>query len=37
MAEHIILTEASTDEIEGKRMVAIVPALETKAVANTLY
>jgi hypothetical protein len=37
MADHIILTETSTAEIEGKRMVAIVPALKTKTVANTIY
>jgi hypothetical protein len=27
VAEHVIPTEASTDEIEGKRIVAAVPAL----------
>jgi hypothetical protein len=37
MAEHIILTEASATEIEGKRMVAIMPTLETKTIANTIY
>jgi hypothetical protein len=37
VAEHVILTEASTSEIEGKQMVAVVPALETKTIANTIY
>jgi hypothetical protein len=29
--------QASAAEIEGKRMVAAVTALETKTVANTIY
>jgi hypothetical protein len=37
VSEHVIPTEASTPEIEGKRMVADVPALETETVANTVY
>ena len=37
MAEHVIPIEASTAEIEGKQMVAVVPALETKTVANIIY
>jgi hypothetical protein len=37
VAEHVIPTEASVAEIEGKRMVAVVPALETKTVANIIY
>jgi hypothetical protein len=36
VAEHVIPTEA-TVEIEGKRMVAAMPALETKTIANTIY
>jgi hypothetical protein len=37
MAGHVIPTEASVVEIEGKRMVVVVPVLETKTVANTIY
>jgi hypothetical protein len=37
VAEHVIPTEASAAEIEGKRMVVVVPALETKTIANTKY
>jgi hypothetical protein len=37
VAEHVITTEALTTEIEGKQMVAAVPALETKTVVNTIY
>jgi hypothetical protein len=37
VVEHVIPTEASATEIEEKRMVAAVPALETKTVANTIY
>jgi hypothetical protein len=37
VAEHVIPTKTSAVEIEGKRMVAIVSALETKTVANTIY
>ena len=37
VAEHVIPTEASATEIEGKRMVAAMPALETKTVANIIY
>jgi hypothetical protein len=36
VAEHVIPTEASTAEIEGKQMVAAVPAVETKTVANII-
>jgi hypothetical protein len=36
VAEHIIPTEASAIEIEGKQMIAIVPALETKTIANII-
>jgi hypothetical protein len=35
--EHVIPTEALTAEIEGKRMVAVVPALKTKTIANAIY
>jgi hypothetical protein len=37
VAEHVIPTEASTTEIEGKQIVVAVPALETKTVANIIY
>lgn len=37
MGEHVIPTEASAAEIEGKQMVAVVPAVETKTVANIIY
>jgi hypothetical protein len=37
VAEHVIPTEASTIEIEGKRMVDVVPALKTKTVVDTIY
>jgi hypothetical protein len=36
-SEHVIPTKASTAEIEGERTVAVVPTLETKIVANTIY
>jgi hypothetical protein len=36
VAEHVIPTEVSTAEIEGKQMVAAVPTLETKTVANII-
>jgi hypothetical protein len=36
-AEHVIPTEASAAETEGKQMVAAVPAVETKTVANITY
>jgi hypothetical protein len=35
--EHVIPTVTSTTEIEGKRMVAAMPALKTKSIANTIY
>jgi hypothetical protein len=37
MAEHVIPTKASMAEMEGKRMVVVVPALETKTIENTIY
>jgi hypothetical protein len=37
VAEHEIPTEASAAKIEGKQMVAVVPALETKTDANIIY
>jgi hypothetical protein len=37
VAEHVIPTEPFAAELEGKRMDAVVPALETKTVANTIY
>jgi hypothetical protein len=37
VAEHVILTEASTAEIEGKQLVVVVSALENKTVVNTIY
>jgi hypothetical protein len=37
VAEHVIPTEASTTETEGKQMVAAVPVVETKTVANIIY
>jgi hypothetical protein len=37
VSEHVIPTEASSTEIEGKRMVAAVLALETKIVTNKVY
>jgi hypothetical protein len=37
VSEHVITTESSATEIEGKRMVVVVPALETKTIANTIY
>jgi hypothetical protein len=37
VAEHVNPTEASAPEIEGKQIVADVPALETKTVTNTIY
>jgi hypothetical protein len=37
VAEHVIPTGASMTEIEEKRMVVVVPALETKTVASTIY
>jgi hypothetical protein len=36
VAEHVIPTEASVAEIEGKQMVDVVSALETKTVANII-
>jgi hypothetical protein len=36
VAEHVIPTEASAAETEGKQMVAVVPAVETKTVANII-
>jgi hypothetical protein len=36
VAEHVIPTEASAAEIEGKQMVVVVPALETKTVGNII-
>jgi hypothetical protein len=37
MAEHEIPTEASVAETEGKQMVVVVPAVETKTVENIIY
>jgi hypothetical protein len=37
VAEHEIPTKASAAEIEGKQMVAAVPAVETKTIANIIY
>jgi hypothetical protein len=37
VSKHVITTEVSAAEIEGKRMVAVVLALETKTVENTIY
>jgi hypothetical protein len=37
VAEHVIPTEASAAEIEKKQMVAVVPAVETKTIANIIY
>jgi hypothetical protein len=37
VVEHVIPTEASAAEIEGKQMVDVVPTLETKTDANTIY
>jgi hypothetical protein len=37
VVEHVIPIEASTTEIEGKQMVAVVPGLENKTVANIIY
>jgi hypothetical protein len=37
VAEHVIPTKASTTAIEGKQMVAVVPAVEIKTVANIIY
>jgi hypothetical protein len=37
VAEHVIPTKTSAAEIEGKRMVVVVPALKTKTVAYTIY
>jgi hypothetical protein len=36
VAEHVIPTEASAAEIEGKQMVDAMPALETKTIANII-
>jgi hypothetical protein len=36
-AEHVIPTEASAAETEGKQMVAVVPTVETKTIANIIY
>jgi hypothetical protein len=37
VVEHVIPTEASAAETAGKQMVAAVPAVETKIVANIIY
>jgi hypothetical protein len=37
VSEHVIPIEASATEIERKRIVAVVTALETKTDANTVY
>jgi hypothetical protein len=37
VAEHVIPTEPFAAELERKRIVAVVPALETKTIANTIY
>jgi hypothetical protein len=37
VAEHVIATEASATEIEGKQMVVVVSAVKTKTVANIIY
>jgi hypothetical protein len=37
VAEHVIPTEASVAEIEEKQMIAAVPSLETKTIANIIY
>jgi hypothetical protein len=36
VAEHVIPTEASAAKTEGKQMVVVVPAVETKTVANII-
>jgi hypothetical protein len=36
VAEHVTPNEASTAETEGKQMVAVVPDVETKTVANII-
>jgi hypothetical protein len=36
VAEHVIPTETSATEIEEKQMVVVVPAVETKTVANII-
>jgi hypothetical protein len=36
VAEHVIPTEASVAETKGKQMVAAMPAVETKTVANII-
>jgi hypothetical protein len=37
VAKHVIPTEASMTKTEGKQMVAVVAAMETKTVANIIY
>jgi hypothetical protein len=37
VAEHVIPIEASAAETEAKQMVAAVPTVETKTVANIIY
>jgi hypothetical protein len=37
VSKHVIPAEASMAELEGKRKVVVVPALETKTIANTIY
>jgi hypothetical protein len=37
VVEYVIPTEASAVKIEGKRMVVVVPALETMTFANIIY
>jgi hypothetical protein len=37
VAEHVIPTKASATETEGKQMVAAMPAVKTKTVANIIY
>jgi hypothetical protein len=37
VAEHLIPTEASAAETEGKQMVADVPVVETKIIVNIIY
>ena len=37
VVEHVIPTEASVAETEGKQMVAVVPTVETKTIANIIY
>jgi hypothetical protein len=37
VVEHVIPTEASAAKTEGKQMVAAMPTVETKTVANIIY